>query len=452
MGFRRYCYGLSFAMLPLLMVACDGAGNSSRPSGHYEGMDKSTALALIEAKPVVIPEYEETGSVIVSLELFEAYDRFDLAEAVLAAGVDLTVVVPAGFDGRLPGQQALDKAAGTRARIRLLEAEANVPVVWARDWGPLAARTATGDLTLLDFNYYNDRPDGDAVPSFMEPDGLPRISVPVYNEGGNFMINSRGDCVMTRRVVEANQDFEVPYQIDASGRFRSTLDPELPLRRGTPYIDLQGQVRIRDRTEEHILSEADIIDHYERFAGCRRTIMLDRMPGEGTGHVDMFAKFLDDDTVLMGAFTEEQLAGVKDSTEESMAREMHAYLQTVRGQLEKAGFTIVTVPMPVPQKVVGSGGEISFMVRSYTNSLLLNKDGERSVLVPRYERKVTLIANRWIRRSDYSDDAALDGYEEAARRAYEKAGFRVTFITTDVLIAFAGSVHCVTMQVGRRSE
>ena len=48
--------------------------------------------------------------------------------------------------------------------------------VWARDWAPLGAKAANGELRLLDFNYYTGRLTDDYTPSTLG-NYFPRVSV-----------------------------------------------------------------------------------------------------------------------------------------------------------------------------------------------------------------------------------------------------------------------------------
>jgi agmatine/peptidylarginine deiminase len=259
--------------------------------------------------------------------------------------------------------------------------------VWARDWSPLGAVTTNNELRLLDFNYYPRRQADDATSrSFAGLTGIPRVSVPVYNEGGNFMNNMRGECMMTTRVTDANEDVFKPGDM--------------------------------------VLDAEDIKQYYGEFAGCAKTFIFPRMPTEGTGHIDMWGKFMNDDTVIVGQISDETLS-YASSSNRSLALRIQEFLDARAADITDLGYNVVRVPMPVPTAGV---------FRSYTNSLLLNG----TAIIPQYISA---------RGSSYADQKLLKSYEAEVRYVYESLGYKVVFIPSDGMIATGGAVHCVTMQV-----
>ncbi|MFY7930870.1 MAG: agmatine deiminase family protein, partial [Oligoflexus sp.] len=259
--------------------------------------------------------------------------------------------------------------------------------VWARDWSPLGALTPSGDLHLLDLNYYPSRPADDSTGRTMAGfKGVPRVSLPVYNEGGNFMANEDGDCLMTTRVTDANAEVF--------------------------------------KTGDLILDAVAVKSYYRDFAGCRQTTILPRMPNERTGHIDMWGKFLDNDTIIVGEISAETLSYARTSSDSNFATQIQSFLNKRASDLQQLGFDVVRIPMPLPRPG---------LFRSYTNSLLVNG----TALIPQYQSR------------SQADSALLADYETKVTEIYQAAGYRVVFIPSDELIAAGGAVHCVTMQIPR---
>lgn len=386
----------SRVLLGLVLTACGqspvrndtGAhGHSpglSQLDGHYEGKAPAD-MARYVGKQVVVPEFAPIRAVLVSHKIVKAYGMESFLQALLDSGLpEVQVVVPKSAPFGLSNKsrkEVLDAMGPAYAsRLRFVEhnsPSANASTVWARDWAPLFATTRPTDGTpgtprLLDFNYYPRRPVDDAVSTQLETTGLERVSVPVYNEGGNFMNTTQGDCFMTSRVLDAN-----------ARKFRD---------------------------DDMILSEAEIKAFYADFAGCVRTTIFPRMPTEGTGHIDMWAKLLGDDDVLVGEIAQE------DATDD-LSKEVQTYLSARAADFEALDFRVHRIPMPTPS---------AWLFRSYTNSLLVNG----TAFVPQYN-------TQW----------AHARYATKVESVYRRLGYKVVWIPSDTLIRDGGAVHCVTMQV-----
>ncbi len=377
--------GLSFIAL--------GCGNPTQSGlqGHYEDANPS-GMSVYRGQQVVPPEYARTESVIVSSTLFTSYGREDLLKAILDAGAKRVWVTVSRGSGESINSSTfsdLRLLLGSNInKVSLLEQkDAGGITVWARDWSPLGALSREGKLRLLDLNYYPSRGADDATSrTFAGIAGVERVSVPVYNEGGNFMSNGRGECLMTTRVTDANSDV-----------FKS------------------GDL---------VLNAEDVKQYYDDFAGCQNLSILPRMPTEKTGHIDMWGKFLDDDTIIVGQISDETLA-LANSSNRTMAGQIQTFLNERAKQIQQLGYNVVRIPMPLPSPS---------LYRSYTNSLLVNG----VAIIPQYKGSIG---------GNYLDQKLLSAYEAKVRQIYESLGYRVTFIPSDQMIATGGAVHCVTMQV-----
>jgi agmatine deiminase len=236
--------------------------------------------------------------------------------------------------------------------------------LWTRDYGPIPVALEDGEPAFVDAAYYSERRRDDATPTLMSSYfDVQSFRPDLATEGGNFMTNGEGLCVATEWLAEEN-----------------------------PH-----------------LSRAEIQDIKRDYFGCTRTVILERMDREGTGHVDMFAKFVAPDTVLVGDYDEQvdpANAAILDRNAQTLASLTLA---------DGSPLQVERIPMPAAQGPI---------FRSYTNSLIIND----TVVVPVYP----------------SDRA----YEDTALRTYREvlgSDYQVITVDSDAIIELGGAVHCTTM-------
>ena len=361
----------------IMINSCGGVFQGSFLDGHYEDSDEQ-AMSIYEDAQVVSPEWLESRGVVVSVSLFKEYQGADLGKAILDSGVDtLWVMVPSYNMGDLesPEFRNLRNLVGDDInKVKLVKQKSRGRLtVWARDWAPLGAKSSEGDLRFIDFNYYPGREADDSTPQSMGSiEGIDRVSVPVYNEGGNFMNNTLGDCLMTSRVSDANL--------------------------------------LSSRKEDIILDEDQIIDYYQRFAGCKKVKIFPRMPFEQTGHIDMWAKFLNDKTVVVSQLPENIALSYSKELEADMAEKIRDYLDDRALDIEAMGYEVRRIPMPEPT--------LSYkkIFRSYTNSLLLNG----TAIIPQYAK--------FNGRYPYSDSEKIASMEAEVMEIYKEYDFNTVYV------------------------
>lgn len=255
----------------------------------------------------------------------------------------------------------LDRRGVNLARIRFFEFPHES--FWTRDFGPISVVDSDGKTSFIDPKYYPQRRRDDAVPTLMSRYFGVEVARPnLATEGGNFMTNGTGICVVTEWLLQEN-----------------------------PNIDGNRIQRIQDQ-----------------YFGCRQTLVLERLEREGTGHIDMFAKFVSENTVLVGEYDE------LDPQNAALLDRNVARLETFARENDWP-LNIVRIPMPA-----GSNG----VYRSYTNSLIVND----YVIVPVY-------------RADRRYEAqALEIYRNSM-----PAGYTIVTLDAEDAIQLGGAVHCTTM-------
>jgi agmatine/peptidylarginine deiminase len=253
------------------------------------------------------------------------------------------------------------QAAKAELEYELAEAEAPMDrvrfsqkkfqTVWMRDFGPITLERADGKRVVGDMGYYGDRPKDDFVPAqYAKARKWELRDVEdLLLEGGNYMADGKGRVFTTSRALEVNP------------------------------------------------SAAHVEDKL-RDLGAREVLFFERMPEpEGTGHIDMFAKLVDEDTVLVGKCTDHpKFAAVLDRNAE---------------RFRALGYEVIRLTMASGPKLM-----------TYTNSLFVGK----TVLVPVY---------------------AHETRDPAALKVYADLGWKPVGIDARTVIKANGAIHCISMQI-----
>lgn len=298
-------------------------------------------------------EYEPMSAVVMT---YAGYPQFiqSIARAVVDAGAQAFIL---GGPSSISG---LDSS-----RYRSLNISYNT--IWSRDFGPVAINEQTGELAIVDtvYRHYAYRKADDAVPARIADFlGMEHYEAPIILDGGNLMVDRRGHLYMTERTYEWNSQI-----------IRSQVDQYLK-----DYFGVK---------EIHVLP----------YAATRPG-----QPADGTGHIDMFAKILDDCKILIAKSSAQPYASALET-----ATQYFSNSECAPGR----NWTVYRV-----QAFASSGVWYTF-----TNSLIVNK----SVIIPSYQ-----------------------SYDEAeARRVYSQAlpNHKLVFVNSDDPIRAAGAIHCTTKEI-----
>ncbi len=249
--------------------------------------------------------------------------------------------------------------------------DCDVDTMWMRDFGPIGFfQNGQGGATTLGlsdvyYRLYRTRAYDDSVPTCMGG----RLNLPVVKsgfvmDGGNFMVDSQGTLFTTKRTFKWNSNLTTEQMhLALENAYGVNRVVELP------YAGYPGQ------------------------------------PTDGTGHVDMFAKLLDDKTILI---SETKSSPYKEVMEETV--EIFKSLVAPGGE----PYRILRVPAFLDDNDTW---------HTYTNSLLLNG----TALVPSYSEHLE--------------------HNKHVEQMYNSAGYEVKFIPSDDSIQLGGSIHCVTQNI-----
>lgn len=370
------------------------------------------------------PEFDPMQGVIVSDHLAEFPNGKAFLSALLNAGAEVWLL--SSNQALLQQTQSVltdrfDVPQNQLSQLRALPVATET--VWARDWAPLFAYATaqSGEVGLIDYHYYADRPLDDAVPAalsrYFDPQGpqtgihLSNLPVNVELEGGNVLC-TRKHCFVSEEVLR-----RIEVTTGKSG------DP----------------ATIRSELEKYLQQDFTIVP---------------RLPIESTGHLDIWTKLLDDHTLVIGQisqagldavpptlkptytlvrdFLEEQATGV-DAAGQALPDSLAAVIHRLEPEIR-----IVRLPMPTPG--IYQGIET---FRTYTNSFLFNG----TAIVPRYSGNT--IQDGTDPATARSQRELLLAQEQAVEKVYQDAGYQVNWIRADNLIRDGGAWHCVAMQIPR---
>ncbi len=246
---------------------------------------------------------------------------------------------------------------------------ADIDSVWIRDYGPFSILVdGVGAFVDSDYSrYWREKDD-------LFPEGLADLwQVDHYGagftlDGGNFMSDECGTCMVSTQIFTYDEN------------------PEWFPR--TPAHEHECRVMLAD------------------YFGCDydRTVFLEKQIADGTGHIDVFAKFLDVETILMAQFPGWDPYGNDEIMDENHA--ILSELETCHG----GPYEIVRI-------------DTKFDFRTYTNSLIVND----TVLVPIYGLSY--------------DTTALGIYQSAL------PGHEIVGIDTSAMVGTGGSIHCITREL-----
>lgn len=278
--------------------------------------------------------------------------------------------------------------------------------VWVIDSGPLPLVDEEADsFAFADFRYYHNRPNDDGLPTVLGR-ALPELGaeqptvtyrMPLNTEGGTYQTTTDGVCFTGNRQLfhmscsdgECNQDLR-----------------DMPL----------------DEVQDHALTK-EVEEVWGEYAGCEDVVVTNSITDDGTGHIDMYMKVVDDETILLGEYTEPFANEAQERNAERMdanAAFLEAYVKPNGGQFE-------VKRMVMPGHRSTNDGSVPF---TYLNSTFINGLN----LWPAY---------------------TFEEWEDSRAQAEEKWESAMpewdhVWIDSEELSFWSGAIHCVTRTIPER--
>jgi agmatine deiminase len=273
--------------------------------------------------PLRVPgEFEPQEALLVTPGLLAKDHPEVFVSLVRAVHRRVTLVgVVASRDEQLAVGKLLNAQRLPATAVQLVHVPHNT--MWIRDYGPIFVRLGDEMRMAIDADYPEaGRGDDDLLPHAMAD--FFRVELhraPLVFEGGNFLSNGLGLCIVTSSCLE-----------------RNFADPD---------------------------AERLVHDVFRECFGAEQTVLLEPLFGEATGHVDMFAAFTSVNTVVIGQC--DPAADAENAELLNRNAAMLAGLPTPAGPLR-----VVRIPLPVSEDGCW---------RSFTNVVFANG----VLLVPTYK-------------------------------------------------------------------
>ncbi len=325
------------------------------------------------ATPYGPAEYARMEGVIIQVQTYNTAIRKYYAEmikGIIAAKAIPYIIVENTSEQNTVTSQVLtpNGISASDVQFLLFPYDAN----WTRDYGPWHIYLDKSTRAIVDHHYYDQRPNDDAIPVKLgQLWGEQVFSSGFYTEGGNFMTDGLGTCWMSTGVFSKN--------------------------------DLADNEQNR----------ATVAQLFKEYIGCDSVIFPVSIPGEGTTHIDMYSKILNQDTIIVSYSKSEWGAESDEIAQLDAAADLYANTPKPGGGF----FKVVRIPMTFEH------GWFSATYYTHTNSLIVNDH----VLVPIYGRG--------------TDEEALQVYQDLM------PGYTIVGIDSNEIIPAGGSIHCTTMQV-----
>ena len=348
-------------------------------------------LALLPSLAIAgpVPEFAPTQAVLLSRELFVAdYHAPELAAAISSAGAEVWIAnednaTARAFEAASDGGARLPTAARI---LRLASAH-----LWLRDLAPQVV--VRGDHTVafvgMGGGDQESAPEGRFGREMARILAAPSEELPLAVDGGNFL--TTGEICFTSAT-------DLPQSM-VNGR-------RLPSAQGGP-------------------NDLKVFGHR---LGCRLVVVIKDPPHV---HLDMWAKIVDANTVIVNELDAQSLAKVATADGQVPPEYLDLKAALDRGARQFGAYVRVRrLPMPVPYRGV---------FRTYTNAILVNG----RALVPAFRNF------GWSSREPFPDVDLAAKMEEKVASVYRSVGFQPQFINADHLIFNGGAWHCVSWSLPR---
>lgn len=246
----------------VLLVAIIAAALVFLQRGHKPGPTNESAASSDTIDSFYMPAEFQTQETLLlaGTQLAELHPDV-LAAIVKAASNDIRILVLAGSaENRSLVNSILTDHGLSPDSVEILQIR--ILTMWLRDFGPVTVSDADGFRSMVDFHYRerrgNNRDDG--IPALLSVSmGLNLMGSRMLAEGGDYLSNGRGLCLLSTRVINRNAHY-------------LEMDP--------------------DQT----------MANFAALLGFETLSMVPPLKGESTGHADMFCAFVRPDLVVVGSY------------------------------------------------------------------------------------------------------------------------------------------------------
>jgi len=396
---------------------------------------------IVARQPAEYDEQEAVWLMWSPVDHLADYSNEQVTLEIIDALIPHTPVVVTAANDELfaKAKNSLPATALESGQIELLKIPSEE--LWTRDMGPNFVQLTDGRKAIVDFNFdawgYTPQEDMDDYTIRMEKydeavaklRGLPVVSTEMYSEGGNREVNGEGVLMVVETVEK--------------GRNPKTSKAEME----AEFLRVLGVQKV-------IWLKEGLYEDDHTFRG---TIELENGDQAYTavttnGHIDEFARFVNDSTILLAEVPEEDL---EDPVAQENQRRMKENFEILKKATDQNGEAFNIVRMPLPKLIIEEM-KPSDSVYDFISTL----DYEDGSHFPKGE-KVKVIAAASYLNFLISDKVVLgqkywrEGWDESIKERDEQAKkiLQEVFPNREIIMLDAlainyggGGIHCITMQ------
>jgi hypothetical protein len=299
-------------------------------------------------------------------------------------------------------------------------------MIWIRDYYPTFVRKG-GELRTVKFLSVDPKRqlfDGSASSCLTTADGRRKFDTPGVAVGDN------GRWLAVDHVPLIHEDGNLVSTGDFAFLTDKIFSDNAEVRNERHLIE----AGYRPRSPEEVTDELVQALAIERD----RIIILPQMPGERTGHVDLYVLPLGPSRVMIPEIRQEAIDILGYAHERELGSQVKDFLDEQTRVLEKRGIRVERLPTMAPTDLspYGRPGETwGAQFHTPANSLPLNHlDGERNIVLTRYDPPEVFPER-------YRELNAR--YQEKWRELFEGEGINVTMVTQTGLLR-SGYIACLT--------
>jgi agmatine deiminase len=261
---------------------------------------------------------------------------------------------------------------------------------WIRDFGPIGVYYTNQDsLAFIDLKYYQGRDSDDVFPAVVATMmDKPLFTTRLYAEGGNIMSDGFGTTFFGSGIANTN---------------------------------------IQPGTHNTVWSKNMVLDTMSRLFNIKNRAELTRLSCDGgTGHIDLYTKMIDEQTIMVV-----QMPDVITAIDKRRIEDNFQYMTTLSSTYNRP-FRIIRIPHPTDD----------FGNYSARTCNQLNED-------PRTFVNGLTVNNTFIFPSYANEQNGNKAQTAEVKKLFEKVmpGYNVVDIDSRAVSPFAGELHCITMQV-----
>lgn len=300
------------------------------------------------------------------------------------------------------------------AKLKFLTTQ--IDSIWFIDSGPLPiVNLDDGTFVFSDFRYYHQRPIDDGIstllgrslPALDQESATTTYRMPLSVEGGTFQSTEDGICITGNR--------QLYYMSCDDGACINALHGG-----SASYMGLEA-------VNAHPLAQ-EMREIWADYAGCKDVIVTNSISDDGTGHIDMYLKILDDTRVLIGEYLPPFDAAGSPTEGTGLqalnAQRMDDNAAYLNAYTKPDGTNLEAVRLVMPGHRTTSDGSIPF---TYANSTLING------------------LNLWPA-TDFTD---LEDSRDQAQAQWDALlpEYDNIWINAKELSFWSGAIHCITRTI-----